>query len=92
MSPGLMGTMLVIVLCTLDQDLPQVPFTVDQQMVKALAPCVPAYRSAKEFARGDRTGDLMIGTPLTANTSSNVLVNLSPRTRIRKFEAVSAFT
>ncbi len=38
LSPGLMGTMIVMVLCALGQDLPQVLFTVDQQMVKALAP------------------------------------------------------
>src|ERR1039457_1923542 len=47
---------------------------------------VPAYRSAKEFARGDRTGDLMIRTLLPANTSSNVLVNLPSRSRIRNLK------
>ena len=86
LSPGLMGTMLVIVLCILDQDLPQVPFTVVSRWSRHSRRSVPAYRSAKEFARGGRTGDLMIRTPLTANTSSNVLVNLSPRTRIRNLK------
>ena|ERR1039457_3209244 len=51
---------------------------------------VPAYRSAKEFARGDRTGDLMIRTLLPANTSSNVLVNLPSPVTDQESEAVSA--
>src|ERR1035438_10138464 len=47
---------------------------------------VPTYRSAKEFARGDRTGALMIRTPLPANTSSNIGVNLLSRSRIRNMK------
>ena len=44
---------------------------------------VPTYRSAKEFARGDRTGILMIRVPLPVNTASNIAVNLLSRERIR---------
>jgi hypothetical protein len=41
------------------------------------------YRSAKEFARGDRTSVLMIRAPWPTNTSSNAAVNLLSRSRIR---------
>src|SRR5437762_13621258 len=47
---------------------------------------VPTYRSAKEFARGDRTGVLMIRVPLLANISSNAAVNLLSRSRIRNLK------
>jgi hypothetical protein len=43
----------------------------------------PTYRSAKEFALGERTGVLMIRAPLPTNTSSNTAVNLLSRSRIR---------
>ena len=44
---------------------------------------VPTYRSANEFARGDRIGVLMIRTPAPASTSSKMVVNLLSRSRIR---------
>jgi hypothetical protein len=46
---------------------------VDQQVAEALVPQRAAYRSAKEFARDDRTGVLMIRTPLPANADMNSL-------------------
>jgi hypothetical protein len=46
---------------------------VDQQVVEALVPQRAAYRSAKAFARDDRTGVLMIRTPLPANADMNSL-------------------
>jgi hypothetical protein len=36
--PGLVGSMIVVVLCVFGQDLPEVVFAVDQQVVEALAP------------------------------------------------------
>ena len=36
--PRLVGPMIVVVLCVLGQDLPEVVFAVDQQVVEALAP------------------------------------------------------
>jgi hypothetical protein len=36
--PRLMGPMLVVMPRVLGQDLPEVPFTVDQQVIEALAP------------------------------------------------------
>ena len=36
------------------------PFAVDQHVVETLAPQRSMYRSAKEFALGERTGVLMI--------------------------------
>ncbi len=45
---------------------------------------VPAYRSARELARGDRAGALMIRAPLPVTTSSNAAVNVVSRSRIRK--------
>ena len=71
MLARLVGAMFVVMLRVLCEDPPEVSFAVDQQVVEALAPCVPAYRSANEFALGERTGVLMIRIPLPANTSSN---------------------
>ena len=44
---------------------------------------VRTKRSAYAFARGERTGVLMISTPIEANTSSKQAVNLVPRSRMR---------
>ena len=44
---------------------------------------MPTNRSAKEFARGDRTGVLITRVPFPAKTSSNAVVNLLSRSRIR---------
>src|ERR1022692_3261414 len=68
------------------QDLAKVLFAMDQQVVEHSRRRVPAYRSAKEFARGDRTGVLMIRMPVPASTSSNIGVNLLSRSRIRNLK------
>src|SRR6266702_4874055 len=52
---------------------------------------VPTYRSAKEFARGDRIGVLMIRTPVPASTSSKTVVNLLSRSRDQEPEPGGAF-
>ena len=46
--PRLMGPMLVVMPRVLGQDLPEVSFTVDQQVAGALGRSVPTYRSAME--------------------------------------------
>jgi hypothetical protein len=71
-----MRPMLVVVPRVLGQDPPEVSFAVDQQVVKALAPQCSHIPLRKGIARGDRTGALMIRTPLPVNTSSNAGVNL----------------
>jgi hypothetical protein len=43
-----MGPMLVVMPRVLGQDLPEVSFTVDQQVAGALGRSVPTYRSAME--------------------------------------------
>ena len=40
------------------------------------------HLSAIAFARGARTGVLMIRTPMAVNTASNAAVNLASRSRI----------
>jgi len=67
----------------LGQQLPKVPFAVDQQVAGALAPQRSHIPLAKEFALGERTGVPMIHIPLQANTSSNTGVNLLSGSRIR---------
>jgi hypothetical protein len=44
---------------------------------------VRTKRSAKAFARGERTGVRMVSTPIEANTSSKLEVNLVSRSRMR---------
>lgn len=44
---------------------------------------VPTQRSAIAFARGARTGVLMIRTPREVNTSSKTLMYLASRSRMR---------
>jgi hypothetical protein len=55
----------------LAENKPQVPLAGDQHAVQALAPGAgdPAFRMA--FARGGRTGVLMIRAPTAVNTASN---------------------
>src|SRR6202034_1517562 len=81
--PRLVRPVLVVMPRLLGQNSLEVPFAEDQHVVQALARSVPTYRSAKEFALGERTGVLMIRAPLPANTSSNSAVNLLSRSRIR---------
>ena len=75
----------IVVIGVLAEDQAQVPFAGDQYPVQALAGALPTQRSAIAFARGARTGDLMIRRPAAANTASNAAVNLASRSRIRNF-------
>ncbi len=50
---------------------------------------VPADRSAKEFARADRTGVLITRVPFPAKTSSNAAVNLLCRSWIRNLKQLA---
>ena len=65
--------MIVVVLCILGQDLPKVLFTVDQQMVQALAP----QRSRIPFHEGFRLrrGELE-GRPVLISGSSDHTVRV----------------
>ena len=58
-------------------------FTVDQQVVEALAPQRPCIPLATGFFVGERAGVLMIRTPVPASRSSKAAVNLLSRSRIR---------
>ena len=44
---------------------------------------VRTNRSAYAFARGERIGVRMVSTPIEANTSSELAVNLVSRSRMR---------
>src|SRR5436190_5526984 len=50
----------------------------------------PTKRSAIAFARGARTGVLMILTSVAVNTASKVVVNLASRSRMRNRKRRSA--
>src|ERR1017187_1986319 len=80
------GAVIVVMLRVLGQDLAKVLFAMDQQVVEHSRRSVLTYRSAKEFAWGDRTGVLMIRMPFPAKTSSNIGVNLLSRSRIRNLK------
>ena len=84
-----MRAVIVEVAFILGQDCAQMPFTVDQQVVEALTACVPTDRSANAFARGDRTGVLMIRTPVAAKTSWNDRENVPSRSRMRKLNMLA---
>ena len=71
--------MAIVMIDVLAQDQPQVPFAGDQHPVQALAAALAIQRSAIAFARGARTGVLMIRTAAEVNTASNAAVNLVSR-------------
>jgi hypothetical protein len=50
---------------------------------------VRANRSANAFARGERTGERIVSTPIEAKTSLKLAVNLASRSRMRKPRAVT---
>jgi hypothetical protein len=63
----------------LGQDRAQVPSSVDQPVVEALAAQVPMNRSAWALARCERGGVATARMPAAANTASNAAVNLASR-------------
>ena len=75
--------MSVVMIGVLTKDQPQVPFVGDQHLVQALSAGAAHPALAIAFARGARTGVLMIRTPVAVNTPSNTVMNLASRSRIK---------
>ncbi len=71
------------------QDTDKLPAADDEQLVKTLPAYVPTHRSATAFALGACTGVRMISAPVERHTSSNTLVNLASRSRIRNLHAAA---
>jgi len=63
--------------------------TDDQQLVEAFPADRPTQRSATAFALGARTGVQITSAPVERHTSSNTLVNLVSRSRIRNLHATA---
>src|SRR4051794_33405111 len=80
---GLVSPMGVVVLFILGQHPPQVPLTIDQQVVEALAPqCADESLGVAVRARRSRRG-LDDPYALLVNISSNTLENLPSRSLMR---------
>jgi hypothetical protein len=69
--------MIVVMRRVVSQSPPEVSFTVDQQVIEALAPQRPRIPLRKQFARGERAGVLMTRTPLPARTSPDAAVTVA---------------
>jgi hypothetical protein len=80
---------LVVVLKIGAQDVNKMLAADDQEVVEALSGTVPTQRSAAALALGARIGVQMIWTPVERQTSSNALVNLVSRSRIRNLDAAA---
>ena len=63
--------------------------TDDQQLIEAPRRTVPIQRSATALALGARMGVQITSAPVERHTSSNTLVNLVSRSRIRNLHATA---
>ena len=67
----------VVVIDVLAENEPEMPLARDQHLIQASRRALPTQRSAIAFARGARTGALMIRMPAAVNTASNAAVTSS---------------
>jgi hypothetical protein len=82
-------SMAAVMIDVLAQDQPQVPFAGDQHPVQALAAALAIQRSAIAFARGARTGVLMIRTAIAVNTAPDA-ASIVKRTRVSPADRASS--